>query len=86
MTLMNYTSARHSYCPLPLLSRPVTITDNGNGKGLEGCYICPLPLIFCPLLLPFDVSISKKVKFLINQKGKIPLSFFCYEILNPCTF
>ena len=42
-------------CPVPLLSCPVTITDNGNGKGQKGCDICPLPLLSCPLPLPFDV-------------------------------
>ena len=53
------------FCPVPLLSCPVTITDNGNGKGQKGWDICPLPLPFCPLPLPFDVSVSKKVNFFL---------------------
>ena len=73
------------FCPVPLLSCPVTITDNGNGKGQKGWDICPLPLPFCPLPLPFDVSVSKKFIFFINQKGK-SYCLFCFEILNPCTF
>ena len=72
-------------CPVPLLSCPVTITDNSNGKGQKGWDICPLPLPFCPLPLPFDVSVSKKVNFFKNQKGK-SYCLFCFEILNPCTF
>ena len=49
------------FCPVPLLSCPVTITDNGNGKGQKGWDICPLPL-------PFDVSVSKKVNFFYKPK------------------
>ena len=65
-------------CPVPLLSCPVTITNNSNGKGQKGWDICPLPLPFCPLPLPFDVSVSKKVNFFLNQKGN-PIVFFALK-------
>ena len=65
-------------CPVPLLSCPVTITDNGNGKGQKGWDICPLPLPFCPLPLPFDVSVSKKVNFLKTKKVN-PIVFFALK-------
>ena len=57
-------------CPVPLLSCPVTITDNSNSKGQKGWDICPLPLglLSCPLPLPFDVSISQKVNFFDKPK------------------
>ena len=67
------------FCPLPLLSCPVTITDNGNGKGQKGWDICPLPLPFCPLPLPFDVSVSKKVNFFKKTKKVNPIVFFALK-------
>ena len=67
------------FCPVPLLSCPVTITDNGNGKGQKGWDICPLPLPFCPLPLPFDVSVSKKVNFFYKPKKVNPIVFFALK-------
>ena len=73
-------------CPVPLLSCPVTITNNSNGKGQKGWDICPLPLPFCPLPLPFcplplpfDVSVSKKVNFFFKTKKVNPIVFFALK-------
>ena len=66
-------------CPVPLLSCPVIIADNSNGKGQKGWDICPLPLPFCPLPLPFDVSVSKKVNFFLKTKKVNPIVFFALK-------
>ena len=71
------------FCPIPLLSFTVTITDNGNGKGQRGWDICPLPLLYCPLPLLFQIAILRKNTALAKLLGSFAVLQCFIRILWP---